>query len=347
MISSDRNILSNSAVLDRMISIGKIIDELHIVILSDYRHKLQNRKISPNVWVYPTNSINRFLRPFDAIKIGRTIKADLITTQDPFECGWVGKKLKEDLLLPLEVQLHTDPFSPNFSGILNFIRKLIMKSVLKKVDSVRVVLNQVGDKLRELGIKSINLLPIYINRNRIDINSKFDLHDKYGFKTIILTVSRLTKEKNLHLAIRVFEKVVKKYPDAGFVIVGSGPERLKGKNVILTGWHEDLASFYKTADIYLQTSDYEGYGLSLIEAGLSGLPVVSTPVGIALELKNVVTAHDEKGLLDAVDKFLANKEERLRVGGMLKLELESVVLKKDEYLNKVIENWSKIINSKK
>ncbi|MBX4195811.1 glycosyltransferase [Candidatus Parcubacteria bacterium] len=323
MVSGDRQILKpGSAVSARMKEYGGLVGELHIVLLSDKSHGLRETKISDNVWVYPTNSSNRFLRPLDAVKIGEKIAKDksLITTQDPFECGWAGMRLKGKFGIPLEVQLHTDPNSPHFSGLLNWARKRIMRMVMKHADTVRDVVN----------------LPIYVDRSRIDGEPKFDLHKKYGFKTVLLMVTRLEKEKNIGLAIEALKRVRMKYPDTGLVIVGSGRESFEGRDgVVLAGWQEDLALYYKTADIFIQTSDYEGYGLSLVEAGLSGLPAISTPVGIAPKLENVVIASTPEEFAEAIESFMANPKTGLR------RELEAKILSRDAYLAKIRENWER------
>jgi len=346
MVSSDRNILTpGSAVSERMIEYGGLVKELHIVLLSDRSHRLESRKISPNVWVYPTNSINRFLRPLDAVKLGKKISCSIITAQDPFECGWVGMKVKEKSGVPLEVQLHTDPFSSHFSGILNFVRKLIAKKVLKKADGIRVVSESLASKIKS---PRTYVLPIYVDRRRTESNPTFDLHKKYGFKFVILIVSRLSKEKNVSLAL----EIIKSVKDVGAVIVGSGPEETNLKNlakrkgisdrVKFVGWQEDLASYYKTADVFIQTSEYEGYGLSLVEAGLSSLPVVSTPVGIANDLGNVKIAERPESFADIITGFMSDESGRKILGDNLKKELESEIYTKEAYLTKLKENWTKL-----
>jgi len=304
---------------------ARLIEELHIVVLSPRGFELQVQ-ISPNCFAYSTNSINRFLRPIDAVKIGEKIKCDLITTQDPFECGWVGLQIKKKKGVPLEVQLHTDPSSPHFSGFLNWLRKRIMKQVMRSADSVRDVAS----------------LPIYVDRERIKGEPKFDLHTKYGFKTVCLMVSRLTKEKNIGLALEAFKEVRKKFPDTWLVVVGSGPEKFEAqRNVVFVGWQEDLVSYYKTADVFIQTSKFEGYGLSLVEAGLSGLQVVSTPVGVATKLKNVFIAKTAHEFAEAIESAI--KAPKLG----LKQELEARVLTKEAYLAKIKENWEKTAIAKR
>ena len=321
MISSDRNIgVAQSAVSERMKEYGKLVSELHIVLLSDRSHKLKNQKLGENVWVYPTNSLNKFLRPLDAVKIGRRIDCNLITTQDPFECGWVGARLKQVKKVPLEVQLHTDPNSSQFVGLLNIIRKQIMRQVMKKADSIRDVAR----------------LPIYVDRQRIEGAPTFDLHKKYGFKKVLLMVTRLAKEKNIELALAVLKKVRELSPETGLVIVGSGPERFEPQeNVVFVGWQEDLCSYYKTADVFIQTSKFEGYGLALVEAGLSGLNVVSTPVGVATRLKNVVIAQTVEEFVKAIQSVDGKHVLEL------KRELEDVVLTKEMYMSKIKDNWDR------
>src|ERR1700733_5264360 len=74
MISSDRNILvSGSAVSERMKEYGELVEELHIVLLSDASHGLTDSSLSSKVKVYPTGSSLKFLRPFGAAKLGKKI----------------------------------------------------------------------------------------------------------------------------------------------------------------------------------------------------------------------------------------------------------------------------------
>lgn len=351
MVSGDRNILvSESAVSERMKEYGRLVEELHIVLLCDKTHGFNNAQIAQNVWVYPTNSASKFLRPIDAVQVGKNIECNLITTQDPFECGWAGMKLRKIKNVPLEVQLHTDPFSKQFSGVLNLVRKQIMKSVIESADAVRVVLKAVRDKLKDkYAVENISILPIYVDRKRIQGEAEFNLHEKYGFKQVILTVSRLTEEKNIGLALKAFKIVREKFSEVGLVIVGSGPEKFeKQDGVVFAGWQEELTSYYKTADIFLQTSKFEGYGLSLVEAGLSDLPVVSTKVGVVSDFKDgeeILVVESEAGFVaQAVSRLLLDEGLRLGLSRALKATLEANLLDKEAYLARLKTSWTKLVN---
>ncbi|MBI1974287.1 MAG: glycosyltransferase [Candidatus Zambryskibacteria bacterium] len=347
-ISSDRRLFEeDSAVSERIKEYAEMVEEYHVVVFALKSLELKPKQLGQNIWIYPTNSWSRWFYVFDAARIGKKIVFDrkfvrgesVITTQDPFESGWTGLKIKKRWRLPLEVQIHTDPNSPYFSGFLNYIRKIIARTVLAKADSVR----------------DVKTLPIYVDKEKIEnAPIKFDLHALYPWHFILLAVSRLSKEKNLDLAIQILSLVREKYPDTGLVIVGSGPEESRLKNLVkkmgletavyFAGWQNELASFYKTANAFIQTSLFEGYGLSLVEAGLSGLPVVTTPVGIAQELENGKDAYiypasrPDLFALGIIELIESNqKRENLRFN--LKKTLESKLLSKEQYLSKLKENW--------
>lgn len=367
MISSDRNILiPGSPVSERMKDYASKVGEMHIVLFSKKNQKLKSLKLSENLWVYPTDSIIRWFYPFDAARIGKKIVFDqkfvrgksVITTQDPFESGWAGLKIKNKWRLPLEVQLHTDPFSPYFYGLINSIRKILANRVIKHADRIRVVTHTLGDKIASsYGIEhtKISVLPIFVDKERIQNGQvKFDLRSRFGWQFTLLTVARLTPEKNLSFAINILKKVLEKFHSVGLVIVGSGPmeEALKKQaeklglkdKVIFEGWKDDLASYYHTANTYLQTSKFEGYGLSLIEAGLSGLPIVTTPVGIALELENGHDAYvcpegDINYFRDAIYDLIENNQARENLRINIKNALNSKLLEKDEYLKQLVNGW--------
>jgi len=340
-----------------------MIDELHIIVYAVKSLGLKTIKLAPNVWVYPTNSISRWLYIFDAANLGKKIVyenkfvrgASLITTQDPFECGLAGVMVKNKWRIPLEVQVHTNLFSPNFDGFLNKIRKLIAKKVLSKADSIRVVAGYLKKQIKTMTPAPILVLPVYVDRDKIENNPiSFDVHGRFGWHFVILTVARLTTEKNLFLALDILKKVRERYPNTGLVIVGSGPEEDKLRKytsklkldgyVAFEGWQENLTSYYKTSNLFLQTSYFEGNSLAIIEAGLCGLPIVMTNVGIAEELEHgkeaYVYKHNElQEMAEGVTDLIENNNKRSYLSINMRQRLENILLTKEEYLNKMKTNW--------
>ncbi len=367
-IGSDRNLfVEDSAVANRIKEYGLLVDELHIIVMTKSSLGLKEKKIGTNVWIYPTNSFTKWMYPFSASRLGKKIVFEkkfvrgesLITAQDPFECGWAGFKIKNKWRIPLEVQLHTDPFSPYFSGFLNSIRKIIAKRVIKNADNLRVVSKSVGEKITarfNVPNENISVLPIYIDRTRIEEGQiNFDLHARFGWHFILLSVCRLTPEKNIPMILNVLKKLLEFFPTTGLVIVGAGPEEGKigglikalglEKNVALAGWQEDLASYYRSANMFVQTSFFEGYGLSLVEAGLSGLPIVTTAVGIANDLENGQDAYicpigDVEYMFKAIYDLIENNPKRETLRLNIKHKLDSILITKEEYLVRLKKAWT-------
>lgn len=340
MISSDRKILEKgSATAQRQIEYAKNFEEVHIVVLSTKTDRFSGEEfketsIVPNVWVYPTRSISRFMYVIDALRLGKFIaeKREItnITCQDPFEIGLVGALLKNRYRLSngasaeLELQIHTDIGSSYFRNfnILNRIRTAISGYALSRADSVRVV----SERIKKYITKYLDESKIYIKPIAVDLEKiksspiTDDIHFKYPqFSKIVLMVSRLEKEKNISMAIKAFANVKKLEENAGLVIVGEGSlkeslQRLAkslglSNSVIFEGWKSDtssLYSYYKTCDCFLSTSWYEGYGMSLAEASASGCKIVSTDVGIAREVGARIVGFEDEEIAKSIINTILN-----------------------------------------
>lgn len=327
MLSIDKKILEkNSPAKERMFEYGQLVNKLHILVLR---------------W------------PFGILRIGEGTKGfDLITTQDPFETGLIGWLIAKILRVPLQLQIHTDFLSKHFvkRSVFNRIRVMIAKFLLPKADCIRVVSKRIADSLTnsklQIPSSKIKILPIFINIEKIkNTPVTVDLHKKYPqFEKIILMASRLEKEKNIQLAISAMKDVVKKYPKTSLVIVGDGSKRKALElqsaicnlqaNIIFDGWQDKdtLISYYKTADLFLVTSDYEGYGLTIIEALASGLPVLATDVGIAREAGAFIT--NRNNITENIIKYIENNSISRAA-----FDMEYMYKNKQEYLEKIKQSF--------
>lgn len=374
MISTDRNIfIRDSAVAFRMARYGALTQELHIIVFAERSLGLENQQIGPNVWVYPTNSRNRWFYVRDAVAVGRRItrerKINLVTTQDPFEAGLAGMRIAKIAQAQLQVQVHTDFLNPWFlrQSLLNRVRARIAPRVLKAANGIRVVSPRIkGTLLKAFPAIAgrVVVLPIFVDVKRIrEHTPTIDLHKQHPqFEQIILVVSRLEDEKNVALALYTFQKVFQKYPKAGFVIAGSGrgERQLKTlakklgleKSAVFVGEQSDIYSYYKTADVLLLTSNYEGYGMVLVEAAAADCPIVTTDVGIARDLMQnseqefVCPVGDVECLAREVIRLLKNKS--LREVAVLKTQavLEHLVVPDSEtYLKHYGDLWHACVDS--
>lgn len=100
----------------------------------------------------------------------------------------------------------------------------------------------------------------------------------------IMTAGSLKGQKNQKMLLRAFHAMGDKA--ACLLILGKGclegelhalAERLGiDRQVVFAGFHHDPTPFYATADLFVLSSDYEGFGNVIVEALGQGVPVVST-----------------------------------------------------------------------
>ena len=368
MISSDRKLLEDrSAVSERMKEYGDLVAELNVVLLSDARHKLKNTQLSKNVWVYPTNSLINFLRPLDATRLCKKIVFDkkfvrgksMITAQDPFEAGLAAWRIASTFDIPLQLQIHTDFLSSYFArhSLVNRIRVMVARFLIPRASGIRVVSERIRSSLLSRFHRLTNIIsvvPIFVDLEKIRSAQTADLKKKYShFDHIILIASRLTREKNIPMALRAFAEVVKKYPRAGLLIVGSGPEerflKLYAKqlrihtSVVFGGWQDNLAPYYKAVRVFLSTSRYEGYGLAVVEAAAAGALVVSTDVGVASTLlpeRYRFEPNDEEDLRWILTRAVGDSKDRQDSLRFIREHLSYVTYKnKEAYLTAFKEGF--------
>jgi glycosyltransferase involved in cell wall biosynthesis len=340
MLSTDRALFeADSPVQSRILEQASLLTALHVIVLTPKGEQFKKFQLGKHVTVYPTCSTGRPVSLVDAYRLGVEVLARaketkqhdwLVTAQDPFELGVVGHMLARKFSLPLHLQLHTDPWSDVWrkGHPLNRLRFALATYLLRQADSIRVVSKRVKARVRSLRISEtqITTIPIFVDvRHFLEAKPAFDLHRSYpAFSRIILSLGRLQPEKNYHGLIRAFARVHKVHDDALLIIIGSGPERERllalarsldlDECVKILPWARDVATYYKTCDVYVQPSLYEGWGLAVIEAMASGAPVVMTDVGCAGEVVRseetglVVPVSDEEAIAHALNRLIENHE---------------------------------------
>ncbi len=352
----------NSAVRRRQVEYGNLFDRLHLIVFSPDSNNFEDEKLSEKVFLYPTKTKIRIFYLLDFIKIVKKIirvsedKNFVLTVQDPFETGIVGVILKIILGVSLQIQLHTDFNNKYFilHSPLNFVRLILAHITLPFADSVRVVSEKVAKGVRELN-PNVSVLPISQDLKLANVEVKKD------FKGGLLTVCRLEKEKDIETAIRAFAKLSVSYPEATFTIVGDGSQKksleLLAKSlgvedrIKFVGWHNDLSSFYKEADIYISTSLFEGYGMSMVEAASYALPLVLSEAGIAEEyFKNkgalLCKPRDVEAFYKSLSVLFKDKEARMRMGLEARKSVESRAITWENYLKMYKSIMEKVSDSK-
>ncbi len=112
-----------------------------------------------------------------------------------------------------------------------------------------------------------------------------------GMGKTVLYVGRMVREKGVHTLIEGFEAVLRTHNGVRLILVGEGPvkealihevqRRGIADHVQFTGYvdQQTLIGLYKTSDIFVLPSHYEPFGMAVLEAMASGLPVVVSDAG--------------------------------------------------------------------
>lgn len=326
-ISTDRDIFrEGSEARERMVGYASIAEELTIIVFAKQSLHLKPVQIAPNCKACPTNSLSRWFYIFGAVGLAgklytysyeedkdggmtqslQKVPLDLVSTQDPFECGLAGYFISKKLRVPLHLQIHTDFLNEHFQrgSRLNFVRKLIARFLFRENANIRAVSERIKASVfkkmsfRPNAFPRIEVFPVFVDTERFKkAKDTVHLNEKYpGLDLIVLVVARLEKEKNVELAIRIVAAAKEKSPSEviGLVIVGDGSQRkYLGKlgktlgvsdRIFFEGAVSDPAPYYKSADVLLVTSHYEGFGRMFAEAVAAGCLVVTPDVGAAKEL---------------------------------------------------------------
>ncbi|MEX6632505.1 glycosyltransferase family 4 protein [Hyphococcus lacteus] len=176
----------------------------------------------------------------------------------------------------------------------------------------------VSDWLREEMVNYDNIREPFFVENVIDYEKFNNSTRKKSDHPVVGFLYSVAQRKNSPLAIETCRKLKKIYPDLRVIAFGSHAPRPEHK---MPNWIEftlkptgkDIAKIYGSCDVWLFTSDSEGYGLPILEAMASGTPVVATPAGAAPQLvseKNgAIISHDVDSAVKATQKILELTEE--------------------------------------
>ena len=232
---------------------------------------------------------------FEATKVAKEVKLDIVHTQTEFALGTIGKYVDHQLKIPAIHTYHT-MYEDYLHYVLNghllrpYHVKQFTRGYLKNMDGVIAPSERVEALLERYGVKiPIRVIPTGVDIKSMneadnrDIRAELDI-DKDA--PVILTLSRIAAEKKIDHILDVMPDIIEEFPKVKLVIAGDGPdvkmlkehvERLTLEDyVIFTGAiaHEDVGNYYKMADLFVSASDTETQGLTYIEALAAGTQCV-------------------------------------------------------------------------
>ena len=253
----------------------------------------------------------------------------------------IASKLKGSKVI---IRLNTSPYK----YIDNFIKKKIFSFFYLK--SNYIICNSIAFKIELKKLLNVNAIYInnLINFDKVKKLSSYKIKDNF-FKNFsgvkILSIGRLTDQKNFFLSLRVISKIYKKF-NLKYLILGSGHlkneiEKFIKKNnlskvVKLVEFQQNPYPFIRSSDIILLTSKYEGMPNVLLEAILLKKIFISSdcPTGP----KEVAKISKNQGIL-----FKNNSPESLKTK-LISIIKNKKFLKKSCKVNKNLKPFSSCEN---
>lgn len=161
---------------------------------------------------------------------------------------------------------------------------IVLERIAARVNAHTVAISETtkAGLLRLVRNREITVLPIGIDIAEIDAIPPSE------FKSDIIFVGRLIREKHVDVLIDAIRIIRQTIPGIRCLIIGDGPERMAleekvnsthlSGNIIFTGFFRqsgDMIAHMKSSRVFVLPSTREGFGISALEALAAGLPIVT------------------------------------------------------------------------
>jgi glycosyltransferase involved in cell wall biosynthesis len=160
------------------------------------------------------------------------------------------------------------------------------KYVLSKIQNIIAVSPYIKDLIGDMTQSKVYVVPNGVDFGDVENIQQYELDGH-----IIFYMGMLLKVKGVDILIKAIPMIKKSIPDVYLLIAGTGEEKTNLKNLVnelnieknvkFLSWvsGKEKYSYYKSADVCILPSRFEGFGIALLEAMVCEKPVVASNVG--------------------------------------------------------------------
>jgi glycosyltransferase involved in cell wall biosynthesis len=280
----------------------------------------------------------------------KELKLDIIHVHQPFSLGREGLHYAKKLDIPIvftyhakyEDYVHYVPLLPE-----SLLAELVKREAVNFANDCDLTIAPslgIQKIIVERGVKKENtkVLATGINWKKFQKGNRQKIRKKYSIKSdelLFLNVGRINEEKNVVFLLKAFIKVALKNPKVKMMFVGEGflkkdlIEMAKKKGIknriIFPGFvpYEEVKHFWQAADFYLQASESETQGITILEAMATGLPIVAvkatgTEDFIVDDVNGFLTKTQLKEFVEKIEFLIKNKKKRRKLSQQAKKDAE-------------------------
>ncbi|MEE9229290.1 MAG: glycosyltransferase family 4 protein [Acidobacteriota bacterium] len=224
-------------------------------------------------------------------------------------------------------------------------RRLALRWIFGSADLSLAVSRYTRERVAEFGVapEAIEILPCGVDADRFVPGGGAQMRHRLGLEglPVVLTLSRLVARKGHELVIEALQEVRRHVPNAKYVVAGSGNEgylqrlhEMTREKQLEDAVHflghaadDDLPSLYSASDVYVMPSrissggsNFEGFGITYLEANACGVPVIGADTGgvadaiVDGETGYLVAAGDVRMLEDRIVRLLRDPALARRLG---------------------------------
>ena len=245
------------------------------------------------------------------------LKPDLIEAQDPYVTGWAAVEAAERLGVPAVAYFHSDLTRLIGSRIGHWADRGLnayLAKLYRRYDRVLVPSRVMGEKLERLQVPNIVVQPLGVDLQRFHpARRDAQLRQRLGIDDatrLLIFAGRGSHEKKIPILLHAMKLLGANYR---LLLVGSHMPRRVPDNVHVIDHFvpkDELAGMFAASDALVHAGDRETFGLIVLEAMASGLPVIGVDAGAVSELVTpdcgrLARANDATAFADAVREVFA------------------------------------------
>lgn len=243
---------------------------------------------------------------------------DLIEVGDPYRLAWAGLNAGARLDVPVVGFVHSDLqrlTSVRLGRWTRWAVRRYLQHLYGRFDWVFAPSQVMADQVRQLGLERVSAHPLGVD-TRLFTPRRRDpgLRKRLGLPEdarLLVFAGRNAREKNLPILIEAVQRLGAPYH---LLLIGPDMPRSDARRVAIIDYVADtavLANLLASADALVHAGDMETFGLVLLEAMASGLPVVGVDSGAVPELVDeqvgrLARPHDAASLAEAIEDVFAS-----------------------------------------
>ncbi|MDB5798627.1 MAG: glycosyltransferase family 1 protein [Paucimonas sp.] len=220
----------------------------------------------------------------------RRLQPDLIEVGDPYQFAWAALRVKRSLQVPTVAFYHTDLsriMQQRFGNAASAAANSYLRNLYRHFDLVLAPSRNAVERLHRLGVSQARYQPLGVDTSVFHPRLRDPgLREQLGLPAntrLLVYAGRFTREKKLPLLVEAMEHIGAPYH---LLMVGGSLGKRQPANVSCLPFQptRELARLVASCDALVHPGDGETFGLIVLEAMASGIPVVGTRGGGVPEL---------------------------------------------------------------